>query len=230
MSPHLDDAALSLGASIRDATRRGAQVDVVTVLAGNPASTTPADEHNRRAGFRTVGEAARMRRQEDRTACRHLGCTPVWLPLSDDGNEDRAEELVREVLRPAMEPYDAVLLPGFPLAHSDHRLVSDTALKILQPGRLVGLYVEQPYASWNALARRPSTRASRDAGLVTLGLRTTPPRWTRHAGRPSDWVAKNKAMSAYVSQLSVLRKAPRTRILAYEALHGGEAVLWLTLS
>lgn len=230
VSPHLDDAAFSVGASIRAATRRRVQVDVVTVLSGDPDSRTPADEHNRRAGFETAGEAARLRRDEDRRACEHLGATPVWLPLSDDDNEERDVEVVRHSLREALQPHDAVLLPGFPLAHPDHRLVTGLALEVLRPGRHVGLYVEQPYASWHALTRGGRGTTSRHGALPSVGLgATAEARWTSHAGRAADWIAKTKAMSAYASQLAVLRRAPRTRILAYEALHGGEAVLWLRL-
>ncbi|MDP9436492.1 MAG: PIG-L family deacetylase, partial [Actinomycetota bacterium] len=38
VSPHLDDAVFSLGASIRGAVRRGTRVEVLTVLAGLPDS------------------------------------------------------------------------------------------------------------------------------------------------------------------------------------------------
>lgn len=230
ISPHLDDAAFSLGASIRAATRRGIEVDVVTVLAGDPSSTAPGDGRARWPGFATEGEAAVARREEDRTACAHLGATPVWLALRDDGAEDRDLQTLRDTLTDAFASYDAVLLPAFPLAHRDHRLVSALALEILPGGCTVGLYVEQPYASWNALARVPRPRGTqrRDASSA-LGLGADL-RWTRHVGRPADWVAKTRAMDAYASQLAVLRRAPRARILAYEALHRGESVAWITLS
>src|SRR3712207_8859213 len=84
VSPHLDDAVLSLGASMHAAARRGARVEAVTVLAGDPASTTPADDSNRRAGFATAGEAARLRREEDRRACTAVRATPTWLTLRSE--------------------------------------------------------------------------------------------------------------------------------------------------
>ena len=42
LSPHLDDAALSCGGQIAQATRRGARVLIVTVMAGDP----PVDVEN----------------------------------------------------------------------------------------------------------------------------------------------------------------------------------------
>ncbi len=233
ISPHLDDAVFSLGASIHGAASRRAVVDVLTVLAGDPASMTAADDSNRRAGFATAGEAARLRREEDRRACEAVGARPVWLDLSDDANEPSSDVELRERLAQALDGYDAILLPGFPLAHAQHLLVSRLTLEVVKPGMPLGLYVEQPYASWAALARssRPGTGAGRDEGPRTLRLAVGPaPRWSHHLGRPADWVAKTRGMTAYASQLRVLRKGPRVRILAYEALHRGEGVMWLTLT
>lgn len=234
VSPHLDDAVLSLGVAIRAATRRGASVDVVTVMAGDPTSSTRADDSNRRAGFSTAGEAARLRRKEDRRACRLVGARPVWLTLSNDRNDGLPDEAeVRNQLADSLVDYDAILLPGFPLTHPHHLQVGRLAVEVLEPGTTVGFYVEQPYASWAALARNSSARgrASPNEGLRKLGvLVDRPAKWTRASGTALDWVGKIRAINAYASQLQVLRRGPRTRILAYEALHGGEAVLWVSLS
>jgi LmbE family N-acetylglucosaminyl deacetylase len=43
VSPHLDDAALSLGAAIAALTRSGRTVRVVTPFAGDPSSDAPAN-------------------------------------------------------------------------------------------------------------------------------------------------------------------------------------------
>jgi LmbE family N-acetylglucosaminyl deacetylase len=233
VSPHLDDAVLSVGASMRAAVRRGAQVDVVTVLAGHPDSATPSDDSNRRAGFSTAGEAARARRAEDGRACRDLGVTPVWLHFSDDLNDrpPDAAELAR-TLAEVLGPYDAVLLPGFPLAHPQHERVSRAALGALGPGRRIGLYVEQPYSSWMLLSRRglQRTAPARNRALRRLGLDVRPsPRWLPERASPGDWALKSRAIGRYRSQLRVLRRAPRLRIAGDHLLHGGEVVLWCRL-
>lgn len=232
VSPHLDDAVLSLGASMRAASRRGVRVDVLTVLSGNPASTTPSDRHNREAGFATAGQASRARRLEDQLACETLGAHALWLPFADDANEARpADDGIAAALADQLKAYDAVLLPGFPLRHRDHRRISRLALQTLEAGTVVGLYVEQPYASWHVLSRKSVGRSTPAvASLDDIGLHlTSDERWQRTLCTPADWAAKVRAAGAYHSQMAVLRKAPRARILAYELLRGGERVLWCSL-
>lgn len=234
MSPHLDDAVLSLGATIRAESRGDVSIDVVTVLAGDISSTAPADPSNLKAGFTTAGEAARVRRAEDQRACELLGARAVWLDFADDANEARAtrDDLLSELER-RLAGYDSVLLPGCPLDHPDHRLISRLTLDALPSGQGVGLYVEQPYASWRALSReggRSSWRAMSERGLEALELEVRPTTsWRSRRCAPANWVAKARASGEYRSQLAVLRRAPRTRIFGYELLHGGEAILWLTL-
>lgn len=232
VSPHLDDAVLSLGASIAAAARAGVEVDVLTVLAGDPQSATAGDESTRRAGFATAGAAAAARRVEDDRACRRVGARPVWWPLSDDTNDAPPDpEQIRARLEAALPAYDAVLAPGFPLQHAHHRLVARLVVEAMPPGAVLGLYVEQPYASWRLLARRRTPdRPSEAEMLEGIGLSVSPPvRWTRRARSPADWLAKLGGVNAYESQLRVLRRLPRTRLFGYEAMKGGEMVLWCQL-
>jgi LmbE family N-acetylglucosaminyl deacetylase len=227
VSPHLDDAVLSLGASMRAAARRGAEVTVLTVHAGDPASLAPADAGHRAMGFTTAAEAARTRRAEDDRACRALGVRPVWLDVP--AFVALPDEAV-ERLRTHLADRDAVLIPAFPLAHSDHVSVGRRVLEVLAPQQRVGLYVEQPYAAWNSLSRSFGRRVEAAAALRQLQLAISPgARWARGSAGPGDWVAKLRASGAYRSQLHVLRRAPRPRILFYEAVHGGERVLWCRL-
>jgi LmbE family N-acetylglucosaminyl deacetylase len=232
VSPHLDDAVLSVGASMRAAARRGANVTVVTVRAGNPASQTPADASNRAMGFATAGAAAVARRGEDVRACTVLGVQPLWLDFPDDRNEQAppSGELDR-ALHQELARYDVVLTPGFPLLHPDHLAVTRTVLENLGPGRPLGLYVEQPYATWNVVARSRTPRRTRGAAPATLGLRVSPaPRWHGSGVRPDDWLAKLRAVGAYSSQLRVLRRLPRLRIFVYEVVRGGESIMWCKLA
>ncbi len=193
---------------------------------------TPSDQHNREAGFETAGEASRARRLEDQLACQTLEARALWLPFADDANEARPDDDdIAAALANQLRAYDAVLLPGFPLRHRDHRRISRLALQTLEAGTTVGLYVEQPYASWHALSRKSVSKSTPAvASLDDIGLHLiADERWQRTFCTPSDWAAKVKAAGAYHSQMAVLRKAPRTRILAYELLRGGERVLWCSL-
>ena len=56
----------SVGLRMASAARNGAHVTVLTVFACDPQSSAPAEWWDRAGGFRTLGEAACARREEDR--------------------------------------------------------------------------------------------------------------------------------------------------------------------
>jgi LmbE family N-acetylglucosaminyl deacetylase len=232
VSPHLDDAVFSLGAAIARAVRTGATVTVLTVFAGDPDSNAPSAWWDRRAGFSTEGEAARARRDEDRTACGILGAHPVWLPFSDASYEPALDdEALGRAVREALDEAGVVLVPGYPLWHVDHLRLTRIALEG-RWGSSVGLYVEQPYAKW-AARRRLRHRPALPPVLEPLVAR--PVTWTRLASDRADRRTKRRAALAYGSQLPLfgrggsplLGRLLLRRIALYEALRGGEAVAWL---
>jgi LmbE family N-acetylglucosaminyl deacetylase len=204
VSPHLDDAVFSLGAAMSRAARAGARPFVLTVLAGDPASAAPAGEWDAEAGFRTAGEAAATRRAEDAEACRLLGVRAVWLPFSDHQYERGAPEA--EILDAVVEAVGdaAVLVPGFPLLHEDHRWLSELLDGAWERGR-VGVYAEQPYAAAHTAA--------------------PPHGWTQLSARLSDQRRKLAAVRAYRSQMRLLGRfiGPMFR---FEARTGGESAAW----
>jgi LmbE family N-acetylglucosaminyl deacetylase len=200
VSPHVDDAALSLGAAISHAARNGSRVTVLTVLAGDPGSTAPAGEWDGECGFRTAGEAARARRAEDAAACAQLGATAVWLPYSDHqyergGSDDEVRAAVVEAVGSSL-----VLLPGFPLGHPDHRWLHELLEPAFPPERR-GLYLEQPYAA--------TSRANPPEG------------WRRLRAKLGDQRRKLAACRAYASQQEPLGR-PMAVIFRYEIASGGE--------
>jgi LmbE family N-acetylglucosaminyl deacetylase len=199
VSPHLDDGVLSLGAAMASWARSGSHVELLTVLACDPASTAPAGGWDARAGFATEGESARGRREEDRRACEILGVTPAWLPFgSVDYERHGGEEEVRAAVEEAVRGAGEVLLPGSPLTHPDHAWLA----QVLAP-LAAGRYAEQPY-----------TR--RDGG------RALP--FDRVRSSPRDRLAKWRAIREYRSQLPLLgmrrslRRGPLALALAPEAV------------
>jgi LmbE family N-acetylglucosaminyl deacetylase len=221
LSPHLDDAILSLGATISRASRRGSRIHVVTVFAGDPDSHEPTGWWDRATGFETLGEAARRRREEDRHACALVGATPIWLPFADaQYTHDRDEDAVWDELVSATDGAQVVLAPGFPLIHIDHEWLTQLLLSRRLPGGpRLGLYVEQPYA-W---------RRGEKPGLheAFVDLVEEPPAWSNSRGSSLDKRAKRRAIRAYHSQLPMFGRAPVQRIAVYEAFRGGEALAWL---
>ena len=243
VSPHLDDAVLSLGASISELTRGGAEVRVVTVLAGDPDHSAEAGEFDRSCGFETAGEAALARQAEDARACAIVGAEPLWLPYWD-GYYSAGGASVQTILRAlsgVLHEAGAVLLPGFPLLHPDHRWLTRLMLANLDFPAAAYLYVEQPYAMSRFFGS--TMRVESPIRGITRGLRArtrhgspieTPSdiatlisgncTWERVSSSVSARMLKNRAIGAYSSQLSKLGHLVRTRLAIYESCWGGEAV------
>lgn len=228
LSPHLDDAALSLGATIAAWARAGARVRVVSVYANDPDTAAPAGRWDAVCGFASSDEAARARREEDRRACALLGAEPVWLPFGDDEHASPEPDVVRAAIAAAVGAPDVVLLPGWPLRHPDHlRLTRETlALPALAPR--VGLYVEQPYATDHSIRRlaRRDVRGARTRGDVAEAVVAADWSWRPAAPRLRHAAVKRAAIRCYRSQLAGLGPLLTTRILGVEAARGGEHVAW----
>jgi LmbE family N-acetylglucosaminyl deacetylase len=238
VSPHLDDAVLSLGATIASWVRAGNDVSVLTVFAGDPNSTSEPSEWDARAGFGSAAEAARARREEDAAACRVLGARPVWLALSRDLPRAELSRCLSEELVDA----DLVLIPGSPCTHADHELVSTLVLEIGVPGDLA-LYVEQPYAMWRLLGEQHASRlrAARFAALAVRagnvrreqepvvpaairGALSATPRWEAPSAPAPDRWSKQRASLAYRSQFRLFGKRLLAGMALYEWAWGGEAI------
>lgn len=222
LSPHLDDAVLSVGAAIRTSSGRGSRVRVLTVLGGDPDSLTPASSWDQRAGFSTEGEAARTRRREDALACSLLGAEPIWLPFGDMTYGRRAtDDEVWAKVASRLEGSDTVLVPGSPLSHPDHRWLAGLALERLDPAVRTGLYLEQPYALHLGEASRP------EEVVVTGTSRAWA--WTTVESGRSARRDKRRAVRAYASQLPLLspKRSLPWRLSRAELRWGGEMIAWI---
>ncbi|MGY1631528.1 PIG-L deacetylase family protein [Geodermatophilus sp. SYSU D01186] len=194
VSPHCDDAVLSLGATIAAHTRRGGTVTVATPLAGDPSSSAAAGPWDAAAGFATEGAAAIARQAEDVAACRLVGARAYHLPDVDEQYPRRLDDAQLSVaLTPLLEGADEVLVPGFPLRHADHAAVTALVLRALPPDRVVRLYVEEPYALRERLADQPAG----DQWPLLL-------QWGPVPGSRRGVVQKLRAAQCYRSQLPLL--------------------------
>jgi LmbE family N-acetylglucosaminyl deacetylase len=185
VSPHSDDGVLSLGASMASWARRGAAVELLTVLACDPGSEAPAGGWDRRGGFETEGASARARREEDRQACAMVGATPVWLPYGSVDYERHGDDgEVRDAVLGAVDGADSVIVPGLPLMHPDHLWLAELLAGALGGGRKAR-YAEQPYT------RRAGVDPAAE-GFVRTSVRV------------GDRIAKWRAIRCYASQLPLL--------------------------
>jgi LmbE family N-acetylglucosaminyl deacetylase len=246
LSPHPDDAALSLGATISATTRVGAEVVVVSAFACDPGAEAPASDWDRRCGFASAGEAAAARRQEDLRACALLGASLVSLPFPNgDYASERDGDEVWTAIESATVASETLLVPGAPLLHSDHLWLTLLALERRRPTVRVGFYVEQPYAFWEAvgglrLSERLAVRAGqalrtakaqrrqRPVAPAAVAERAGAVRWHVAPGAPIDRLAKLRAVRAYRSQLRGFGRLFVPQIALYEWSAGGEAIGWPT--
>jgi LmbE family N-acetylglucosaminyl deacetylase len=224
LSPHLDDAVLSLGASIADAAANGADVAIVTAFAGNPARRIDPSAWDRRAGFSDSLEALTARREEDRLACARIGARPVWLPFDYGGAEVDENELASQLVE-AVRSADTVLVPGWPLQNPEHGVLALLALRLDLDAPALGLYVEQPYVWWRSYVE-PGLLPQ----LAAAGIKN--PAWIAVPSTRAGRRAKRRALGAYRSQLNLLRgrrlSLPVTwRVRLYELRVGGESVGWI---
>jgi LmbE family N-acetylglucosaminyl deacetylase len=219
VSPHLDDAVFSLGATMARASRLGSQVRIVTVFAGEPGLDTKAGWWDRRAGFSSAKHAYAARREEDRHACALIGAVPVWLPFSDGQYAPEPDPaVVRQAVLDAVGGCDSLVLPGFPLQNPEHAWVT-TMLLTTPPKQRLGFYAEQPYA-WRA-------GTSPRVAEPLQGLVRQPVTWHRVRADRAARRSKRRAAGAYRSQLQLFGLAPLWRMALHETRRGGEALAWI---
>jgi LmbE family N-acetylglucosaminyl deacetylase len=241
VSPHLDDAALSLGAAISALAHLGRTVRVVTPFAGDPSSDAPPNEWEQSTGFSSAGESAAARRVEDLHACALLGAEPRWLPY-----DPRFPDGVEPALRSALADVDNVLVPAAPCSHDDHEVATRIVLEQLAQTHRIGLYVDQPYAMWRLLGDTHEV-GSRRRNAASLALRRKetalveqpllrsslqalveePPEWQAVPSKPRNLLAKQRSIFAYTSQMRVFSRLMPLGIALYEWQWGGEAVAWI---
>jgi LmbE family N-acetylglucosaminyl deacetylase/SAM-dependent methyltransferase len=227
VSTHLDDAVFSVGAGMAALAKKGVEVRLVTVLAGDPDSEEPAGPWDRSTGFQTSGEAARVRREEDRRACEILGVTPIWLPYCDEQYaRGGSDEVIKESLRSHLAGATTVLVAGFPLLQRDHELVTKITLSLGLRDVLLGLYAEQPYSIGYGAPSYP--RQAEEAVAPSSS-------WMPLPARAADRSAKRLAREAYRSQLARIARtygrpwpALQKQMERMESGMGGELVAWFS--
>lgn len=151
LSPHLDDAVLSLGQFMASIA-----CEVVTLFAGEPGwpdrpgYVTPYDAAR---GFETSSQSVRHRRSEDHAAMASLRGRVLHLDYLDGqyvGELDveplrgpRARTAMTEELRGLMSPKEHFFAP-LGLGHPDHRYAAKVARDACVEGELL-VYEELPY-------------------------------------------------------------------------------------
>jgi LmbE family N-acetylglucosaminyl deacetylase len=222
LSPHLDDAVLSCGATIHQFVHGGDSVIILTVTAGDPSPSTVdtpkiQDLHQRwQAGEMPTA----ARRREDEEAAYSLGAEVIHLPMGDcvyrtarKGDEVISLYPSEESLFGEVHPHDsaleALLATEIPQAdvlyvplgvghHVDHQITRDWGLELHRrtPSLALKLYEEYPYVNDKiAIDRALSFYAPQ---TLTVEARILDDR---------DVIEKVRAIACYRSQISTFWKS-----------------------
>ena len=237
LSPHLDDAALSCGGQIFQATAVGQRILILTIMAGDspgPAQSSYADILHER--WQLGADVVAQRRVEDIAACHILGAdyrhwtvpdciyrtdsdsTPLyedWVQITG-GIHPADEPLVRELAERLAQVLPPARLVA-PLAvgrHVDHQIVRQAAERVY--GDDLFYYEDYPYVQMPGALAKIIPPESSAWTAVTIPL--------------SDEAlqAKAQAIEAYVSQVSTFfngRDDLLRQITSYAQSVGGER-LW----
>ncbi len=228
ISPHLDDAILSCGATIAQLTRHGEHVLILTTMAGEPPEGLPSTPFIDAicARFTSGRNQIRQRRVEDARAAQQVGAQIYHLPIFEcvfrtarDGQGVRVPLYGKpnspyEILCPdddapisLMEckcPLSEVSMIYAPLCadnHVDHRIACNWALALTRGGTAtpLRLYEEYPAAALNNHAK--ARRALRYYAELQ-------PPYRLNAVMPplssADIDAKIRALKEYNSHIKVL--------------------------
>ena len=228
LSPHLDDAALSLGAAISYASRAGLPVTVLTGLVRDPDSDEAAGTWDSLCGFTTVGDAARARRIEDERACEILDAEPIWLPFVNGDHADaRNDDEIWEAVEPQLAHAALVLIPGYPLEHADHAWLTRLVTKRASASTRLGLYVEQPYANLVTVGRgyRPGPLLA--AASIALGPGRDARSNARHqpTRRPRPSAFRSNGTRHAPKAATAERRSTRSRCMRHRS-GGSASVFW----
>ncbi|HZF77430.1 MAG TPA: PIG-L family deacetylase [Acetobacteraceae bacterium] len=181
LSPHLDDAAFSAGATLAGLAARGWEVTVLTAFTRSmPAPRGFALACQLDKGLPAEADYMAFRRAEDRAACAALGARP-------NSADDTAARPLAALLAPLLPRFDLLLAPQAVGGHVDH-VQAVRALDAVRPATMPVLWWEDfPYVA------RPHTHPARPHAARFAALPA--------AALPGDAAAKLAACAAYATQL-----------------------------
>ncbi|MCC8395480.1 PIG-L family deacetylase [Paraburkholderia sp. MMS20-SJTR3] len=209
VSPHLDDAVLSCGLLL--AAHPG--TTVCTVFSAPPAHNLTTD-WDRQSGFADAFEAMHARKAEDREALALLGARALHLPFCDaqyDATPALATLTVAlEQIVAAIEPTHLLMPLG--LFHSDHLLVADACLNLLERPLAISLlaYEDVPYR------HLPGTVQQRLCELARRGFLADAPDTDDLFGAQQEVQVKRAAVDAYRSQMRAFGPDGRENLYSEE--------------
>lgn len=119
ISPHLDDAILSVGEMIASTD----EVTVLTMFSGSPKNPMETD-YDKKCGFANSDEANKERKNEDESACRTLNADYVHLDFLESQYREKQYDgfEIESSLKEYVELSDVIYFPEG-IVHPDHEIV-----------------------------------------------------------------------------------------------------------
>lgn len=196
LSPHLDDAVLSIGQIMASVA-----CEVVTLFAGAPewdsATVTPYDSAR---GFRSSTESVAYRRSEDHAAVQSLRGRVLHLEYLDGQYLEERWRTRRDLdamtmnVRSLMSPKEHFFAP-LGIGHPDHRTAAKVARAACLKGELL-VYEELPYRVESPEEVWAQLERIRDEGFTIDELTWPPPVKLT----PAHLEQKKRAIAFYRSQ------------------------------
>jgi hypothetical protein len=227
LSPHLDDAVLSLWHLLEDE----GDLMVLNVFGGAPAGPANGAWWDRLTGAEDPAERVAERHAEDRAALGLAGREPVDLGLLDGQyrSDDHDPQEVVDAIAAAV-PEGVLLAPAALDLHRSHVAVRDAALRLRARGREVALYADVPHATvyggpaWvtgsdSEPYLRPEARWAH--AMAATGIELPAPRAEVTALAPEALERKRRAVGEYRTQVPALDAqygVLRPEILAFEVI------------
>ncbi|MBK8139348.1 MAG: PIG-L family deacetylase [Chloroflexi bacterium] len=214
LSPHPDDAPLTMGAYIHHLTTRGERVLIVTTMAGEIPHTLPDTPvvHEFHTTWDVGDNPIFLRHDEDRAAAAVLGAEVTFLDIADciyrtlDGEPlyftrsdvfDKVNPAdpviaVPESLRALVREAGTIYAPLSIGKHVDHQIARGWAEELARdyPGKTILFYTDYPYAEVSGAWEEGLTRVPYIGLLAPLSL------------NEADLRAKIDSIACYSSQIS----------------------------
>ena len=145
ISPHFDDAILSVGGFLATQKR---QITIITVCGGTPSDDSMLSNWDKLCGFSSGKQAAIERQLENINACSRLGIDSKNLLFTDfPYSEYKSSLLIADALSKYITSTDEVWTPMGIGDHPDHLITRDAVLELALKKKInLTLYADAPYA------------------------------------------------------------------------------------
>jgi N-acetylglucosaminyl-diphospho-decaprenol L-rhamnosyltransferase len=214
LSPHFDDAVISLGGYL---AQRSGETIVVTVFGGRPTPSRRAIGWAADAGFRTSDEEVTARTGENGRALDRFSAKAHNLAFLDKPYRDLAfdrslpasialeiDAIVKTQGPRDVHLYGPAALPrvGFPLVHTDHRIVHDAFIVVAKqnPANVRNFFYEDiPYAAWGPATSNGFKDLLQRTDRLSVKERVSPL-------SPQQLMEKSSGIKEYASQVRAAKQ------------------------